>query len=375
MEDCITEYVSGGHQFQRICRGNFIHGVMGDIFNSTHSIWDNYLRDYSTDFFMIRKVSDSVDTEALRIRYTPPSGQTSASLSKSTTDSPGVLTLKVNNAAIDTFNYNANTHRIDDIVTWINTHAGFVSSAQNGRGQVRASLIGGNLSTITNASCFNVDLALSGGTDIHPDWWQGHTSGAARENVLIVGNVTRDGNSPEGALFMDQPQTNDFIAKNNVWDLGYGSMILGGSSQSHVVFENNTHGAWITYANTGDPTYSCIRDNLTAAFNTNPFNNGWIGGPILTDNMHGLAGGYSAIPNAGGNSGDVVVTGLQLGGSAWTALFSDFSNGDLRPVAAGALLSNLKTKINDYDVSGTARSATDCIGAYSKNATATAWPF
>jgi hypothetical protein len=83
--------------------------------------------------------------------------------------------------------------------------------------------------------------------------------------------------------------------------------------------------------------------------------------------QYGTAATYASSP-PGGDSNFGVFTDFH-------ALMIDPANGDYRPKSGGTLLSNLKPRVNTYDGSGVAYSASDVVGARSLNAAAPTYPF
>jgi hypothetical protein len=142
--------------------------------------------------------------------------------------------------------------------------------------------------------------------------------------------------------------------------------------------------------NVGDKVYTSVKNNLLCGINTA---NVAFGTPMTNDapfinNFFWLMRGLTSPNGQGSNAGN-----YQYGSEAtyhtgypgddsnkWSlvdyrALFRDAANGDYRPALSGQLLANLFPKVNTYDGTGVAYSASDVVGARSLNALAPAYPF
>jgi hypothetical protein len=113
---------------------------------------------------------------------------------------------------------------------------------------------------------------------------------------------------------------------------------------------------------------------LLAGLENNPLSTDYSQNGALIDNLYAqYSNGRTAVPNTGLHSGNVKYAGV--GGVTFDSLFVDPNNGDFRPKPGGIVLSNLKSKKNDYDQTLTAFLATDAVGALSQNAPAPSYPF
>jgi hypothetical protein len=387
-DDVTIEYVSGSRLGnQRYVRGSTVNQYADDLFTATHYVAGNYVRYYDTSLF-IGTFQGSLNFTALRIN-----GPANATVSKTAGDvQGGNLLLRVSGATVATialgFYGNETNPTIDAVASAINAYGnGWSASAQNSRGTMRPSLLGtptGNSGTFTDLVA-STTLNLNAGSDFHADWWQGYTGGSTRQNVIIRNNTTRDSGiqSPINAtIFMDDDVGTahlDYIIKGNVWTGNYGSTAVGGSTQGHIVYENNSNEAPFkrTQSPTGDQTYSSYKNNASALVAYNAAGT-WIGDAPWIDNSYIIANGNGAI-SGGSNSGNFTITKDGNETTYWKLLFVDYAGGDYRPAPGGTLFGaanvNLKQRANPFDGIGTAYSSTDVVGARSRNASAPSYPF
>ena len=384
-DDVALEYVSGeGLKNQRYIRGCTINQYSDDLYTATHYVADNYVRFYEIQPW-IGSAGGVTNYTGLRIN-----GPANATVSKTAGDvQGGNLLLRVSGSTVATiglgFYGNDTNPTIDAVVTAINAYGnGWSASAQNSRGTMRPSLLGtptGNAGTFTDLVA-STTLNLNAGSDFHADWWQGYTGGSTRQNVIIRNNTSRDCGmdaSLNATLFLDATLQQDTIVKGNVWAGTFGQTGVGGTTLSHLVYENNSNEAPIsrTQSPTGDQTYSSFKNNATAVVAYNATGT-WVGDAPWINNSYIIANGNGAI-SGGSNSGNFTITKDQNNTTYWRLMFADYANGDYRPKAAGELYGaanvNLRAKINTYDGTGFPYAATDVVGARSKDGPAPSYPF
>jgi hypothetical protein len=381
-DDVSTEFVSGALQLARYARGNTIRSSVGDQFSGCHYVSRNTVRDWTGGAFQ-------PEVASLRVRYTPPGGQTTATVSKTGSGAGGTFVLKVNGATVQTFNlgtYGGDANlTISDLAASINTYGnGFVATVlSTAYGLMRAAYLGGDggSSNPTDASCFNTDRDIIAAIGIHSDWWQGYSGSSTRENVMLVDNICRNAFNNNAFINNDDAanggQSWDHIVKRNVW-LGmtgntagggagpsyFGGKATGANSTSHYVFEANTMEAEVVrrQATPSDTVYSSFKNNIVLknyVDTTNPWD-AVTGLPPWINNFY-IVGGAGTM-NAGTSTGNVAFTALTFG-----ALFRDYLIGDVRPALAGPLLANLFPRLSAYDQRGGAFAANDVAGAWSKD--------
>jgi len=383
-----VEYVSQGNngmQGQRYAQGNMNRSSLGDIYSGTNYVAGNYDRDWTANFLLS-------PINSLRISYANTGGHSTATVTKTGADVPGdTLTLKVDGSAVLTLTLGTNAAdtypTIQSVADAINAFGnGWTAAVLNGRGLMRPSALGGENggSNPTDANAFNTTLNIIAFFGIHGDWWQGYSGASVRENVMLRNNVLRGANNCNSFLFNDDNDNGghsyDHIVKGNVWlgtdgtTVAVGNSSFGGASTSHYVFENNTAEMQITrrQATPSDATYSSYRSNIIlGAFvdTTNPWN-AVTGLEPWLNNFYNIETNAAGSMNTGTSSGNV---SYSLGGFA--GLFRNYANGDVRPALSGALVSNLVPKVNTFDGTGVANSASDAIGARSITAPAPSYPF
>ncbi|HEX3365559.1 hypothetical protein [Phenylobacterium sp.] len=380
-DDVYVEYVSGMMQAQRYCQGTQHNSVYGDVFSGTHYLARNYTRFTNSDFY-------HNNLTMLSVLYTNPGGHTTATVTKTGSDgATSTFSLQVDGTTVlgpltlGKYIGDANL-TIQDLANTINTFGnGFSATVGNGRGSWRASVLGGEGggSNPTVANCFGVTVAITGYLGIHADWWQGYDgSNATRQNVIMRGNIARDG-AFSGMLNNDDvgnPNDNswDHILKGNVW-LGTADVPTGFGNTaatqlcSHYVFENNVHEPAVArfQGNGGDKVYSSAKNNIIGGAYTNQSGTfTWTDDAPWINNFYTPS--YQGPMTGGGNAGNVAVT-------TFSALFVDYANGDVRPAVGGALLSNLFPKVNALDGRLNAFASTDVIGAWAKGDPPYTYPF
>jgi hypothetical protein len=389
-DDVTVEYNARGSALgnQRYVRGCTVNQYADDLFTGTHYVANNYVRYYEIAFFIgtTENLVTNVVTNFTGLRINGPAN---ATVSKTAGDAQGGnLLLRVSGSTVATialgYYGNDTNPTIDAVVTAINAYGnGWSASAQNSRGAMRPSALG---ATTGHAASFTDLVAtptinLNAGEDYHADWWQGYTGGVTRQNVIIRDNTTRDSGlqaTANATIFLDDDVGTlyaDFIIKNNVWTGRYGVTRLGTDQLSHVVYDNNSNEAPISRRQSpaGDQIYSSYKNNASAVLSYNAAGT-WVGDAPWINNSYIVASGNDPI-SGGSNSGNFTVPNDGNATTYWKLLFVDYAGGDYRPVTAGTLLSNLKTKINSFDGTGIVYSTSDVVGARSKNGGAPSYPF
>ena len=208
-------------------------------------------------------------------------------------------------------------------------------------------------------------LTLYSLIDVHMDYYQ--TYGILHENVLVHYNQvkTGDGDTDLSAfMFMDSVLGHkDFFIRGNVFPTGSpGNAAIGSrTTDSHVVVEENTLGIFGIWDVSTDAYNSC-QNNYIDTFAR--YGAAW-GSMDIKNNAYRTV---TSTPDGANCAGNFAT------GSTYALTFQNQTTDDYRPTAI--LTSTLKAKRSDYDIISTARSATDAVGAYSKNAAArTFWTF
>ena len=377
VDDVYAEFIWGDFQQSRYAINTKIKQTGGDIFSGTHYVYGSYVRDYSSEFFRAA-------VPGLSITYGNPGGHSAATVSKSGVDAAGgggiVLTVDGAPTTIPCGFYATDTNpTVQHVANAINAlGSGWSATVLNGKGAFRASAMS-NFSTTT---ALGTTVPVTAAFDIHGDWWQGYSGANNRENVIIRNNVCRDAVNVNSALFNDDAVNGgyslDHIVKGNVWLGGYGTTSVGFAKMSHYVFENNTHSPWLTRNEVAgaDTVYCSVKNNILGAVATAPsFNMPQTQDAPLINNLYMIPNGASAI-SGGRNGGNFTYPNPgDNTGTTFTALFVNYAAGDVRPVAAGVLLSNLKPRANIADALGSVFAAADVVGARSMNAPAPNYPF
>lgn len=387
-------YVSGGFQIARYVQGCQVQSTFGDIFSGCHYISGNYVRDWTSNFFLL-------EVKSLDVSFQPQTQRTSATITKTGGTSPGgTVTLKVDGATVLSINlgYYAgdNNQTIDQLATTINSLGGGWKATVTGdasrnagtAGQFRSATLGGDggHANPNEADVLYKTVSLISSYGIHGDWWQGYSGGSTRENVIIRNNITRDSIGNNAFINNDADRANDYIIKGNIW-LGvrgdtviggagasyFGGAVSGSGSSSHYVFENNILDAQVVRREyfAGNPKnpvqaqdlkYSKFRHNIVGQ--VSPFGYSGSGSnypftPPWNDNLYI---GTSYPMNGPADSGNVNYKGANI-----ASLFRAYSDGDLRPAPNGVLMSNLKPRINRFDGQLGLFAENDVVGAWSKD--------
>jgi hypothetical protein len=386
-DDVYTEFVAleGALGHQRYTRGCKVNQYAGDVFSGCHYVADNYVYNWSSIPF-IGTFQGTTNYTGLRIN-----GPANSTVTKTAGDvQGGNLLLRVSGSTVATIPiglYGTDTNpTIAAMVTAINAFgSGWSASAQNGRGAMRPSAIGGPTSssgsTFTDLASSST-LSLNAGFDIHSDWWQGYCGSNTRQNVIIRGNILRAGGGQESSVLNNDDGSNgghayDHVVKANVWlgpdgatNAAGGPTYVGGSGASHYVFENNTcHFDFIrVQSSAGDQTYSSFRNNIVGVAKVDtgaPYT--WTADTPWINNMY--LGSFQGAITGGRNTGNAVYT------SALGALFKNFAVGDLTRASVGPLASSLFPRVNAYDGRLLPFAANDIAGAWSMNDPAKTYPF
>jgi hypothetical protein len=134
----------------------------------------------------------------------------------------------------------------------------------------------------------------------------------------------------------------------------------------------------------GVGTYPIDNGTVTVAGGTVLASNGNFNGQGYFHSMPWINNVYRIPPNVAPMTGGSNAGNIDLGDGGvnnpplapfFSNLFLNVATGDVRPVVAGLLLSNLKPKINTYARDGTAFATSDIAGALAALSPAPSWPF
>ena len=201
------------------------------------------------------------------------------------------------------------------------------------------------------------------------------------ENGIVAESYMRDCSWTTDVLNIEQNkgQVRDVIVRNSLFTI---STALAGSMSSTGSSMGGSHTFVI----------GCVLDDdcrIGKDTDTPPADNfSGIFGCILRGQVTGFTSGSWPAANHGGRCENTIastatnvhpgVVATLANYSAFTALFQDFTNGDMRPPASGVVASHLfatSTYKNIYDKSLTVRASNDAIGAYALAAPAPSWPY
>jgi hypothetical protein len=393
-----------GVAVQRYVMNCNLHYMASSLFSGTHYLHNVYVRDISTAWIR-------VSTPAITIRYSGPAA--TATISKDVGDPgpSGTGTITVNiGGSVTTIpfgaTYASTVSTFDSLAVALNAIPGVTATTVNGRGPMtlRAfNQVSSFVQPIANADIKTAAFSPNCGLDSHASWWQAYAGSTApipnRENVIVRNTVTREYGDLGGAWFemgvwsggYTANHLQDVIIKGNTCQMLFpdnstGTGInIGSAELQHTVFENNTSNVPQIRDNiegANDRVYSSIRNNITGHMIDSALNAFAIGAPALWNNTVPWTNCVYAASAFGdintdtvGSSGNIPYVNNASVTAPWKALFLNADGGDYRPAVSGTLRNNFKSAANTYDRSGTAYSATDVAGAWSKNAPAPNWPF
>lgn len=385
VDNVVSTNVSGITGFQRYAQNTSLTTTYNSIFTGTHFVYNNITDTYTNDYY----IADS--THGVTLRYTPPSGQTTATIEKSSgadnTAGADVI-VKANGSAICTIHagyYSTDAiPTITALVSAINSGcAGVVASINTAdRGPFRASSLGG-LFAFGATNIFNVDTILGVGYQPHADWWQGTTGGGiARQNVAFVNNTLRNATNVPFWRNDSDFAWNYVWMGNNITGNNIGGPQVSGANSFHMqIIGNTVGGATLSGAfvrdeclagspDPGDQVWSAGRNNIVAngffafgACGTGnfPWSFPW------KNNIYGVGGAFGgAVLNGPNDTGNVNMTATAID---FAGLFTNWTTGDFRPIAAGLLLSNQVAPVFAYDGRTLPFASPDVAGNWSKNDT------
>jgi len=254
---------------------------------------------------------------------------------------------------------------VAELVTKVNARAGWAlnttgcDTSRGVRYMVGSNVIPGATQNSWPEFTLVAPITVRSSIDIHGDYYQ--TYGPTIENILVCYNQARCGDNDtdmSSYMFMDSPNGHlDFIVRGNVFPAGtIGNSSMGGTGNSHVVVEENTLGIFGVWDQGTNPYSSCSNNYIDEFVR---YTATWPANLDVVNNAYRTA---TSTPNGAGCVGNFV-TGL-----SYDAAFTNRTTDDYRPTAA--LYATLKTKLSNLDITNTARSATDAVGAYSKNSAA-----
>lgn len=188
--------------------------------------------------------------------------------------------------------------------------------------------------------------------------WQHFIGGTPFENAIFRGNVDR-GATYNTSILNFESTGNDIIVKGNSWEDAVPSDANGGLWGKHIVFTNNFYDGALQI-NTSD-AYGLVAENVCRSIFAAP------GSPVLPIIKDNFA--TSVVAGAAGSGGNVIAAS----NAAVYAGFTDKVNGDFRPT--GALLANLKARLDLYDGRNAARTDPDAIGPWKSGGSAPVYPY
>lgn len=334
--DATFEYGPSPLQFQKMVTGCKSVQPLGDIYTGTMIVVGNQCSDASSQFFTAAPVALTVQYQgagAGTLTKTGGNGQGTLVL----TDAAGSLTIPL--GAID------NLVDVTTVAATINGRAGWTATAGNTAFAGRYLCVSGYPNNSPAMDVKTTSLAMVGYADIHADWFQGY---GGVENAVIWNN-TLNGT----ATYLSQVLRNDGVQKdmsvcNNVWmPQNAGAIEWGGPNHQHILFRNNTTSCYQRLDGAGDSQFSLLAQNLYGGVFQNPTD-----GPQFRDNAV-VAG---TLPTGTNYSGNFTVTAL-------TDVLVNWTGGNYAP--KGALLNNLKARLEVVDGRSVVRPATDAVGAWS----------
>lgn len=376
-DDMTLTNISGFVGFGRYAQNVSINTTYNSVFTGTSYVYNTTVDTYTNDYFIASAL------RGVTVRYTPPGGQTTATIEKnaSAANTSGAdIVAKANGSTVCTVHagyYSTDTlATVTPFVAAFNAACpGFVMTLNTAnRGPFRASSIGG-LNAFSATTVFNVDGDFPVGYEPHAEWWQGTTGGGIiRQNVVLQNNTVRNATNVP-IIRNDADFGYDFFWIGNNWTgtNNQGPQVSGSNQSHYQILYNTMNSGWTrneyiagnpaSGANTGDQTYSLASNNI-----------------IDTVFPFGYSGSGSNFPNSFPFKNTVYTTTaawvlngpndtgiVPYTGSSFASLFTNSAIGDFRPVAAGTLLSNLFTPKATYDGRMLPFAGSDIAGNWSKN--------
>jgi len=359
VEDCQLEFIGETLISQLMATGNRATDVGGRVFTATHFVANNFIDNVSPVFWR-------TPLPAMTLAY---SGGAAATISKTGSSDSGSLVLKENGVTIATYvlgKIASDTwYNVSDIVANINaTYPGW-TAVLTGDTRRASALLGsgfGDANGFTDIAVTSTPRTLVAWFDLHTDLYQFYTTSAYtlyRENVIWRGgeviNMSTDALAGIQVVFADSKLKDVIIDSVSSHGGDSSSLTL---EYNHLVIRNcNFPQAWNYYSAGISGTYSQIEQSVCG---NNVYQTGADFPTSITFKDNYLVQGYKGTGNLNTlpNSGNVIGAFL----SNPLLQFVSPSTGDFRP--ADALLTNLKTKVSNYDGLLNARLVTDAIGAW-----------
>lgn len=369
-DNSTIEHGVPGTPFSRYAQNGTLNDIGGSVFTSTHFAYGNQGVGYTNDFFY------TDPGIGVTIRYTPPAGQTTATIEKTgaANNTAGAdVIVKANGSPICTAHagyYTTDTiPTINALITYLNANCAGVVATLNtsSKGPFRASALGG-LNPFTPLNIRNVDADLPVGFDPHAEMYQGYSGGAVRQNVTIMNNSFR-GSSRVPWWRNDAGFTYDmFWVGNTLTGTANQGPQVSGGNQSHMQILNNTMTGGFTRdeylsgsPDLGDQTYSLASNNITDT--VYPF--GYSGsGPNFPYSFPFKNTIYTAT-GAWVLNGPNDTNAFNYTTATFASLFTNLAIGDMRPGAFP--LANQVAPIRPFDGRVLPYSNPDVAGSWSKN--------
>ena len=350
----------------------------GSCFTGNWYLYNTYVKDFSNAYF---------DATTARLNITGPANSTAVRAAGAHPDFGQNLLLQVSGTTVHTVllgfaSTDANPNLTALAATINGFGGGWSATVLNDGALWQSACLGFNISGTGDWS-FNVATTGAGFDfnclpDPHGEWVQEYGL-SVFQNVIWRNNIL-NGNPADTVLQIASPPfaSWDHVMKGNTFintDGPPGGMGTGptfGGAWSHFVFENNNiRGAAkrVDDAGTGDFVYSSYSTNVTGPMYTTDGSHAFLNSPPWINTAYCKVNSNGSMIGAGFNIGNVEYDAVMGGNhtAVYDTLYTSVSTMDLRPVAAGFLLSNLVPKINTYDGRGLAFASTDTMGSWSKN--------
>jgi hypothetical protein len=368
VQDCRLEYIGEPMIYQLMATGNRANNLGGRVFTATHFVANNFIDNVSPAFWRN-------PLKAMTLAYDGRSSST-ATISKTGGSDSGtgnggvgggnlVLTSTLGAGSSKTYALGQiasdTWYNISDIVADINANLPGWTAVLFDNTRRPSALLGngfGDTNGFSGIAVTSTPRQLDAWFDLHTDLYQFYTGGGARENVIWRGGSTINMAESVGVqVFFADAEIRDCIV-DSVSSHGGDSSSLS-QPFSHLVIRNcNFPQGWNYYSAgiTGD-TY-CRIEQSVCGNNVYQSGSNFPTGITFKDNY--MVEGYQGVGNlnTAPNGGNVMGAFL----SNPLLQFTAPATGDFRP--ADALLTNLKTKVSNYDGLINARLVTDAIGAW-----------
>ncbi|MEE4290063.1 MAG: hypothetical protein V2J14_11885 [Erythrobacter sp.] len=345
MTECMVTNLNRPIADLTLARGCSTSSDWGDVARGTKALIGNTSQDFDSSFY-------TAFLPALTVGFGGTEATATLEMSGGTNSLTRTITARVNGAVVGTFaasraNAASNFYNMSDVVNWINGLPGWTATLLDDTRVATSLQMEGAVGAWSGFD------AKAGGTlysffDIHPDYSQ--TNG---ENVIIYGNIARNMKGFVQIMHFTDAECLDFFCINNAFDME-ASIAVSNQNRvhSHVVIVHNTMTAQAMNLRT-DQIYDPDGHSMIAA---NSFKGiTWAAAPdddqTIKDNH--LHAGSTAPEGA---------TGTTIGGNP-ADLYINAAAGDFTP--AGTLADNLKPRLFEWDIRGSARATNDAAGAVS----------